>query len=759
MALIVLCVPAQASCGHHSSKSLAEAVTRKGEWVAGPNASGSSIPSLDKLTQAIIDFPVPDWVDPIVFSQLKEELLGQLQLLSETGKGSGSDNTQATQVDDAKVSYAGDSRFSITWTYRNSGDYNLDGTVDIADIVALAEHFLEQASDSNYWIDGNSDGQIDIADVSTVAENFFNALSGYRIEATTDEVAWREIGFSSFVPPTGEVRPPVFELSFSLQDTQGMRFARVVPVDRYGNQMSPSGPVGIAPPELVITPSPTLGDAPLEVSFETVGTADPDGGAVTLTWDWDSDGSADKVSAPGESVSHIFSDPAKYEVSVSAVDDEGFPGSTSVSVSASSPQWVRTFGADGADQGWSIATDSSGAVYVVGRWVLTTGYQGIAVLKYAPDGALVWAKLWGPFDLVYSASSVYDLTSETLVVAGGAKTIWTEEQGTDIFAFLLRISADGALLLQKSWGDPSRSDVATDAEIDDVGNIYITGETSGFGLVGSRVFALKYNRDGDLLWSSILTSYLSADDNPGGVEIDPNGRPVFFVSLSEGSVGPIMVFTLNPADGVVESYRSISSEQFPFLQCHSSCISPDGKIYLGAFIMRAGMPFLVALSADYEVDWAQAVMGEAGMDRPYALAVSASGELYYGGESIPREGMERGFLMRILPPPSPGGYVNMWRWEFGEPQIPCRVSDFAFGADGKIYLTGASPDAYHSLENAEVLRNSIDLTVKEGFPRQYWPSGVETVLDLPFVDISGVEDTGGGYSDLLIMKLDPKNLP
>jgi len=101
----------------------------------------------------------------------------------------------------------------------------------------------------------------------------------------------------------------------------------------------------------------------------------------------------------------------------------------------------------------------------------------------------------------------------------------------------------------------------------------------------------------------------------------------------------------------------------------------------------------------------------------------------------------------------------MWRWEFGEPQIPCRVSDFAFGADGKIYLTGASPDAYHSLENAEVLRNSIDLTVKEGFPRQYWPSGVETVLDLPFVDISGVEDTGGGYSDLLIMKLDPKSLP
>jgi len=51
------------------------------------------------------------------------------------------------------------------------------------------------------------------------------------------------------------------------------------------------------------------------------------------------------------------------------------------------------------------------------------------------------------------------------------------------------------------------------------------------------------------------------------------------------------------------------------------------------------------------------------------------------------------------------------------------------------------------------------LTLGEENPEQSFVEGVETVLDLPFVDISGVEDTGGGYSDLLIMKLDPGKLP
>lgn len=90
------------------------------------------------------------------------------------------------KVDDLKVMVNSQGKVEISWSYKNVGDYNQDGMVNIADITSLAEHFFESANNNNIVVDGNFDGEINIADITPLAENFFSNVSGYLIQISPD---------------------------------------------------------------------------------------------------------------------------------------------------------------------------------------------------------------------------------------------------------------------------------------------------------------------------------------------------------------------------------------------------------------------------------------------------------------------------------------------------------------------------------------------------------------------------------------------
>ncbi len=80
--------------------------------------------------------------------------------------------------------------YSLSWSYRNAGDYNQDGRVSIADLAQIGIHFGEQAvpfpgafpTDSiGEVVDGNGDGQVAIADLTPIGINFLNQIDAYRI--------------------------------------------------------------------------------------------------------------------------------------------------------------------------------------------------------------------------------------------------------------------------------------------------------------------------------------------------------------------------------------------------------------------------------------------------------------------------------------------------------------------------------------------------------------------------------------------------
>jgi glucose/arabinose dehydrogenase len=88
-------------------------------------------------------------------------------------------------------------------------------------------------------------------------------------------------------------------------------------------------------PHAVATASPSAGDPPLNVTFDSAGSSDPEGGGLTRAWDLDGDGAFDDSTAA--SATATFSSPGRYTAQVKVTDDQGASDTASATVAVGGP--------------------------------------------------------------------------------------------------------------------------------------------------------------------------------------------------------------------------------------------------------------------------------------------------------------------------------------------------------------------------------------------------------------------------------------
>ena len=272
----------------------------------------AAIPSETTLDEALAELealPTPEGVDETLFQQLKDALAEQLRTLNvyppnragerSTAKLASTPPTgEANRVDDLTLVDNGDGTCTLTWGYKNAGDYNQDGIVNIMDITPLAAHFNEPADETNEWIDGSRDGAITILDVTPLAAGFFNECAGYSVQGADEPGGgFTTIDTVNFADATGEVR---LQFSFDL-GAMTYVYHRVVPYDsaltegepsRVVGQFHPTSDTDLAggtyffssvdiPSDVTVT---VLGDVTLEVSgtVNIEGTLAGDGFAIVI---------------------------------------------------------------------------------------------------------------------------------------------------------------------------------------------------------------------------------------------------------------------------------------------------------------------------------------------------------------------------------------------------------------------------------------------------------------------------------------------
>jgi uncharacterized delta-60 repeat protein len=176
--------------------------------------------------------------------------------------------------------------------------------------------------------------------------------------------------------------------------------------------------------------------------------------------------------------------------------------------------WQRTWegpaaGFFGSDEAEDVAVAADDAVYVTG---LTPGVAGdVVLLKFAPDGSLVWQRSWGGSG-TERGLSVAVAADGSVYVAGSTNSFGSGESN----GFILKFASDGSLIWQKS-GSVSTVAVAPD------GTVYAAGSVPRPDAIsGTDVLLLKLDPDGNLIWQR---TYAAGDgvDPRGGVTVAPDG--------------------------------------------------------------------------------------------------------------------------------------------------------------------------------------------------------------------------------------------
>lgn len=204
--------------------------------------------------------------------------------------------------------------------------------------------------------------------------------------------------------------------------------------------------------------------------------------------------------------------------------------------STGTQDWVAKYDgpANHDDLAMLIALDKFDNVYVTGQskgtGTSSAGYD-YATISYDNSGNELWVKRYdGPGnDIDQPRGFAIDDQSGILYITGGSK-------GTDSdmdYATIAYDSYDGDEIWIKRYNGPSNGfDHAANLIIDTIGNIYVTGRSSGQG-TSNDYATLAYHPSGKILWNKRYNGAANGDDRGRGLDVDSSGN-VYVTGRSMG---------------------------------------------------------------------------------------------------------------------------------------------------------------------------------------------------------------------------------
>jgi Ca2+-binding RTX toxin-like protein len=147
-------------------------------------------------------------------------------------------------------------------------------------------------------------------------------------------------------------------------------------------------------------------------------------------------------------------------------------------------QWIRQFGSADNDFSWSVVTDSQGNVYAYG-WTggdfggKSLGQDDVWLIKFSSDGTQDWVRQFGTSgdDAVFLDGLKID-SKDQLYVAGYTDGSFGGSNAGSYDPFVASFDSNGNQLWVQQFGS-AELDKATNLNVDNLGNVYVTGFTEG----------------------------------------------------------------------------------------------------------------------------------------------------------------------------------------------------------------------------------------------------------------------------------------
>lgn len=350
----------------------------------------------------------------------------------------------------------------------------------------------------------------------------------------------------------------------------------------------------------------------------------------------------------------------------------------------------------GDDKATAVTCGIDGSVYVTAAISTAGSGKDIHTTKYDSDGLVVW-------NAVYDGPGSGDDVPASVAVGGDGfvhVTGYSDGAGTDLDFATIKYSPDGSeLWVARLNGPESGRDLPYEVEVDDNGNVYVTGSIWA-GDIWWDYMTVKYDPGGTELWRGRYDGPWSTCDQALALEVDPQGN-VYVTGCSEDSLTSWDYGTIKYSSEGEELWVARYTQDYFAADCATGiALGAQGEIYVtGQSRNDDGDSDLVTVA--YGPDGGElwvARFDEAGLeDSGTALAVGPSGSVFVAGSSEDDDGVSDYLILRY----DPNG-VELWASRYEGTGGQSVAEAVAVDGFGGVYVTGRSFGGDGTLDIATV---------------------------------------------------------
>ncbi|MCI0449682.1 MAG: SBBP repeat-containing protein [Chlorobi bacterium] len=187
-----------------------------------------------------------------------------------------------------------------------------------------------------------------------------------------------------------------------------------------------------------------------------------------------------------------------------------------------SQQWIKESGGPFEDRVTAVTTDKSGNIYITGFQTSGTGNVDYYTAKYNPGGQQMWAQTYnGPGSGEDKAFGIAVDNVGNVIVTGYSTGVGSQAD----FTTIKYRASDGNQLWVSRYNEPGNGDdKAFGIAVDRIGNIYVTGYITR---IGTDIYTIKYNSNGVYIWGQLINGTANDDDKAFGIAVDSLGDNIY----------------------------------------------------------------------------------------------------------------------------------------------------------------------------------------------------------------------------------------
>ncbi|MDQ3111945.1 MAG: SBBP repeat-containing protein [Bacteroidota bacterium] len=304
-------------------------------------------------------------------------------------------------------------------------------------------------------------------------------------------------------------------------------------------------------------------------------------------------------------------------------------------------QWATRFNgtANGFDEGYDIAVDTSGNVYITGGTVSTTSNLNYITIKYNSAGAQQWATLYSNTNNSTNTECAYALT---LDATGNVYVTGTSYAGTSFDHDIATIKYNNAGAQQ--WvsrynGPGSVFDAGNDIVVNAANEVFVAGYARD--LVGTTNYSyvtIRINAAGVQQWASIYNGPGNDYDAASALTLTPAGNiAITGRSLGTTSTAEDAATILYDSAGSVIWVRRYDGGVVNYDEGVAVAADSSNRIFVTGYSYKTGTNndyLTIKYEANGDTSWIVKYNGTAtNSDQSYAIAIGPTSEIYVGGMS------------------------------------------------------------------------------------------------------------------------------